>query len=106
MYRGSLIALGRHHRLVLLLDGLNEIPTDQQERKVEQVRKYLQALDKDAPVYVSCRSDDYPALDLGLDTLSLEPLAPTRVRATASATSRTTATTISGFVWCVVPPIH
>ncbi|MCP4379406.1 MAG: SUMF1/EgtB/PvdO family nonheme iron enzyme [bacterium] len=76
----TLTALACDHRLVLLLDGLNEIPTGQRENKTTQVRKYLQALDDDAPVYVTCRSDDYPALDLGLDTLSLEPLAPPRVR--------------------------
>jgi hypothetical protein len=78
---GTLMALSRHHRLVLLLDGLNEIPTGQRDGKAHQVQDYIAALAKETPVYVSCRTDDYrDALDLGLDTLSLGPLAPPRVR--------------------------
>jgi predicted NACHT family NTPase len=78
----TLIALGHHHRLVLLLDGLNEIPTRQRDERAKQLRDHIDALEKDhTPAYVCCRTDDYRhPLDLGLDTLSLEPLAPPRVR--------------------------
>ncbi len=78
----TLFALSRHHRLVLLLDGLNEIPTRQRDEKAKEVRDYIEALAEDhTPAYVCCRTYDYrDALDLGLDTLSLEPLSPPRVR--------------------------
>ncbi len=67
---------------MLLLDRLNEIPTGQRAEKAQQVRDYIDALAKDlTPVYIGCRTDDYrDALDLALDTLSLKPLAPPRVR--------------------------
>lgn len=91
-------ALAAVDRLVLLLDGLNEVPGAQREPKAEQVRDLLAALKKarenaplttagledNAPrtrIVVSCRLDDYTApLDLDIDTLTLLPLDPPRVR--------------------------
>jgi predicted NACHT family NTPase len=68
--------------LVLLLDGLNELPTLARTDKVAEIKALFKALDAATPVFVSCRSDDYQgALDLGLDTLELQPLSPPRVRA-------------------------
>jgi hypothetical protein len=78
---GALLPLSRAGRLVLLLDGLNELPTAKRAEKVAAIRALLPALARDTPIFVSCRSDDYRGeLDLGLDTLTLEPLSPERVR--------------------------
>ncbi len=78
----ALNALSGAKRAVLLLDGLNEIPTHQRQAKAQQVRALIGKLEKGTPVYVSCRADDYVGeLDLGLDTLTLQPLSPPQVRA-------------------------
>jgi len=78
----ALSALDRAGRLILLLDGLNEIPSARRAAKAASIRAYIQALDPATPVVVSCRGDDYVGeLDLGLDTLTLRPLSPQRVRA-------------------------
>ena len=78
----ALNALSGAKRAVLLLDGLNEIPSQQRQAKAQQVRALMGRLEKGAPVYVSCRADDYVGeLDLGLDTLTLQPLSPPQVRA-------------------------
>jgi hypothetical protein len=78
----ALNALSGAKRAVLLLDGLNEIPTQQRQAKAQQVRALMGKLEKGTPVYVSCRADDYVGeLDLGLDTLTLQPLSPPQVRA-------------------------
>ncbi len=77
----AVVPLSRAARLILLLDGLNELPTTKRAEKVEQIRKRIATLDENTPVFVSCRSDDYQDdLELGLDTLSLQPLTPRRVR--------------------------
>ena len=78
----ALNALSGAKRAVLLLDGLNEIPTHQRQAKAQQVRALIGKLEKSTPVYVSCRADDYVGdLDLGLDTLTLQPLSSPQVRA-------------------------
>ena len=78
----ALLPLSEAGRLILLLDGLNELPTAKRAEKVGEIRASIAALNPATPVFVSCRSDDYRGeLDLGLDTLSLEPLSPERVRA-------------------------
>ena len=78
----ALNALSGAQRAILLLDGLNEIPTHQRQAKAQQVRALIGNLEKGTPVYVSCRADDYAGeLDLGLDTLTLQPLSPPQVRA-------------------------
>jgi len=72
----ALDALSKAGRIVLLLDALNEMPTASHETKARQVRAMLQQ----APVWVSCRLEDYTGhLDLGLDTLELKPLTPTQI---------------------------
>jgi hypothetical protein len=76
-------ALSDAGRLVVLLDGLNEVPTARRKTKAAEVLALKGRLPKDTPLIVSCRRDDYVGdLELGLDTLSLEPLSPQRVRAT------------------------
>ncbi|NBC46478.1 MAG: NACHT domain-containing protein [Gammaproteobacteria bacterium] len=92
----ALNGLTRTGRLVLLLDGLNEVPTTKRKAKAEDVKALINRLTsalsgpggppaddslRKAQIIVSCRRDDYrDELDLGLDTLSLEPLTPRRVR--------------------------
>jgi hypothetical protein len=69
-------------RLVLLLDGLNEVPTAKRAAKAAEVVKFLDGPDRSTAIVVSCRREDYAGdLDLGLDTLTLEPLSPQRIRA-------------------------
>ncbi|MGB0720961.1 MAG: SUMF1/EgtB/PvdO family nonheme iron enzyme [Gammaproteobacteria bacterium] len=74
--------LDRDH-CVLLLDGLNEIPTGQWNKKGALLKAYLEeSLAPRHGAYISCRQDDYTAtLDLGLDTLTLLRLNPMQVRA-------------------------
>jgi hypothetical protein len=65
-------------RMVLLLDGLNEVPTGKRGAKAGEVRAMAA---RAAALIVSCRAEDYTGeLELGLDTLTLEPLTPQRVR--------------------------
>ncbi len=74
-------ALAQAGRLILLLDGLNEVPTAQRAAKGAALRAFLGTLPAVSPVVVSCRADDYvDDLDLGFDTLTLQPLSPQRVR--------------------------
>lgn len=90
----ALDGLARSGRLLLLLDGLNEVPTTRRKHKAGEVGVLLRQLAPrsfadtapaaatSARVVVSCRLDDYSGeLDLGLDTLTLQPLTPERVRA-------------------------
>ena len=78
----ALAALSHARRLVLLLDGLNEIPTAGRAAKAADVLKLQGSLDPSTPLVVSCRREDYTGdLALGLDTLTLEPLSPPRIRA-------------------------
>jgi predicted NACHT family NTPase len=92
----ALEGLARAGRLVLLLDGLNEVPTAKREAKAKNVKALIkeltaepnasdqraEVLSPNAQVICSCRHDDYrDELDLELDTLLLEPLTPRRVRA-------------------------
>lgn len=92
----ALDGLAKGNRLVLLLDGLNEVPTARRDTKAQDVRSQIQQLMEASAagttstesrpqatrIFVSCRRDDYrDTLDLSLDTLTLEPLTPPRVRA-------------------------
>jgi hypothetical protein len=75
------VALSKAKRLVLLLDGLNELPTATRKDKAGAIRDHIAELARPTPVFVSCRTDDYQGdLDLDLDTLTLQPLSPPRVR--------------------------
>ena len=77
-------ALAKDGRLVLLLDGLNEVPTAKRAAKAAEIRRFSKRLEKLNPqtaLVGSCRLEDYVGdLNLGLDTLTLEPLSPPRIR--------------------------
>jgi len=75
--------LSKAGRLVLLLDGLNEVPTALRGDKAREVRRLVEdTLRRGTKILVSCRREDYTGdLDLGLDTLTLESLSPKQVRA-------------------------
>lgn len=71
---------GIRNRIVLLLDGLNEVPTTSRKAKAAEVRDLCGSKGSEA-IVVSCRAEDYrDELDLGLDTLTLAPLSPWRIR--------------------------
>jgi hypothetical protein len=78
-------ALARQGRLVLLLDGLNEMPTAHRRAKAADVKAltaHLTRLNTQTAIFTTCRREDYTGdLDIGLDTLTLEPLTPQRIRA-------------------------
>jgi energy-coupling factor transporter ATP-binding protein EcfA2 len=82
---GVVEGLAKAGRLVLLLDGLNEMPTAKRAKKAADIRAFCTKLEKINPktaIVGSCRKEDYAGdLDLGLDTLTLEPLSPQRIRA-------------------------
>jgi len=66
-------------RAALLLDGINEIPSDQQAVKYRQVAAFL-AAQPAVMGWVSCREQDYPPdRDLGLDKVTVAPLDAVRV---------------------------
>ena len=74
--------LSESGRVVLLLDGLNEVPTAKRADKAADLLSYKDELAPGTPFIVSCRSNDYVGdLALRVDTLSLDPLSPQRVRA-------------------------
>ena len=70
-------------RVVLLLDGLNEIPLAQRKAgKDEQVKAFIDAAytaNPDLIGVVSCRERDY-TLDLKFDKIAVAPLDPLRIR--------------------------
>lgn len=75
-YVGELRSAGR---AILLLDGLNEIPSGQRDMKAEQVQR-LAMDERYAGVVVSCREKDFQAdFKLPFDTLTLQPLSPVRI---------------------------
>ncbi|MCX7110024.1 MAG: TIR domain-containing protein [Proteobacteria bacterium] len=66
-------------RAMLLLDGLNEVPSGERAAKAAWVKAFLNN-NKDLSALVSCRELDYTgALDLGLDTVTIRPLDPPRI---------------------------
>jgi hypothetical protein len=68
-------------QMALLLDGLDEMPRASRKEKAQAIRKWVESLDAETLVFVSCRLGDYTGdLDLGLDTLTLQELKPWRVR--------------------------
>ncbi|MFZ4794798.1 MAG: SUMF1/EgtB/PvdO family nonheme iron enzyme [Blastocatellia bacterium] len=72
---GSLLS---QKRAALLLDGLNELPTNQRESKYPQVK---QLVDQHPGLIaiVSCRELDY-TIDLEFDRITIAPLDPVRIR--------------------------
>jgi hypothetical protein len=75
-------ALHKAGRLVLLLDGLNEMPTAKRDTKAKEIGDFIASLPGRPAVMISCRREDHTgALDLGLDTLTLEPLSPRQILA-------------------------
>ena len=66
-------------RLLPLFDALNEIPFDQREEKLPQVRAWLERYPT-ASVLLTCRLRDYRGpLEQELDRLTIEPLDPPRI---------------------------
>jgi formylglycine-generating enzyme required for sulfatase activity len=65
-------------RVVILLDGMNEIPTGQWKTKYEEISEFI-ATHQDLIVVVSCRELDYK-VDLGLNKIVILPLDPIRIR--------------------------
>ena len=72
-------ALRDQQRAVLLLDGLNEIPSHQRAHKADELRRVC--LDtRWVAVVVSCRQRDYVAdFHFPFDRLTLQPLTPLQV---------------------------
>jgi hypothetical protein len=72
-------ALYQSKRLLPLFDALNEIPFDQREEKLPQVRAWLERYPT-ASVLLTCRLRDYRGpLEQELDRLTIEPLDPPRI---------------------------
>lgn len=66
-------------RLLPLFDALNEIPFDQREEKLPQVRTWLEHYPTDS-VLLTCRLRDYRGpLEQELDRLTIEPFDPPRI---------------------------
>ncbi len=73
------VALRAQRRAVLMLDGLNEIPTHQRALKAQAVRQMAED-ERFAAVIVSCRQQDFvDDYALPFDQLTLEPLSPMQV---------------------------
>ncbi|MFZ4795556.1 MAG: SUMF1/EgtB/PvdO family nonheme iron enzyme, partial [Blastocatellia bacterium] len=71
-------SLLRQKRAALLLDGLNELPTNQRESKYSQVRDLVNQ-HPGLIAIISCRELDY-TIDLEFDRISIAPLDPARIR--------------------------
>lgn len=75
----SFDSLYQEKRILPLFDALNEIPFDQREVKLPQVREWLKNYPCDE-VLLTCRKRDYRGpLEQGLDRLTIEPLDPPRI---------------------------
>jgi hypothetical protein len=76
----TLRALCEANRAVLLLDGLNELPSWRREAMVKALRAWLGELRASLPLYVACRQDDYQdPIKLDLPELRIEPLTNARI---------------------------
>ena len=72
-------ALLQQQRALLLLDALNEIPTQQRDDKALQVRRFIETA-RDVSSLVSCRERDFQdSFHLPLDTLTILPLKPPQI---------------------------
>lgn len=75
----SFDSLYQAKRILPLFDAMNEIPFDQRETKLPQVREWLKNYPCDE-VLLTCRKRDYRGpLEQELDLLTIEPLDPPRV---------------------------
>jgi hypothetical protein len=75
----DLDALRDAGRAILLLDGLNEIPPAQRQRKAGEIRRLAED-ERFAAVVVSCRERDFTSdFALPFDTLTLQPLTPMQI---------------------------
>ncbi|MBK8028793.1 MAG: SUMF1/EgtB/PvdO family nonheme iron enzyme [Chloroflexi bacterium] len=93
--RAALGGLGEHFdallnekRVVLLFDGLNELPTDGRAENVTHVKRLIERAQRDAGIaIVTCRELDYVgALDMGIpERIVITPLDPLRIRQFANA---------------------
>jgi hypothetical protein len=74
-------ALRDNRRLLPLLDALNEIPVDQREKKLLQVKDWIKRKHDYPGLLLTCRLRDY-TLELvqDLDRLTIEPLTPPRIQ--------------------------
>jgi hypothetical protein len=67
-------------RILLILDGLNEMPISQQQSKGRQIRDFLAAYPQ-LWAYASCREDDYSdVLRLPLPELHIQPLSIPKIK--------------------------
>lgn len=73
--------LCRNRRLLPLLDALNEIPVDQRDTKLPQVKDWIKRRQDYPSLLLTCRLRDY-TLELiqNLDRLTIEPLTPPRIQ--------------------------
>jgi len=76
--------LAAQGKLILLLDGFNEMPTAKRRVKASEIKATCNKFKKRHAlnaIFTSCRREDYVGdLDLGLETLTLEPLSPQRIQ--------------------------
>jgi len=69
----------RERRATLLLDGFNEIPANQREKKGGQIKQLFEG-HRTLITILSCRELDYVGkLDLGFDRLVITPLTPQQI---------------------------
>jgi hypothetical protein len=70
-------------RAALLLDGLNEFPPDQRQKKYAEVREFISAQarqNKKLLTVASCRELDYEEAGMKFDRILITPLDPVRIR--------------------------
>lgn len=66
-------------RLVVLLDGLNEMPQFSDVRRLDEIKRFLRKYPSVVTV-ITCRKLDYsPELGLGFDQIRIEPLTPPQI---------------------------
>ena len=70
--------LAETQQVVLLLDGLNEIPPAFSTSGLNSVKTFLRSKPQ-LPVFVTCRETEYVELNLGLSKLHIKPLDPIRI---------------------------
>jgi formylglycine-generating enzyme required for sulfatase activity len=69
----------QENRIMLMLDGLNEMPRLDYKQRVQKIAEFIYAHPQ-LPVVVSCRELDY-TVDLRMDSIRIAPLDPIRIHA-------------------------